>query len=142
MDQIDKDFDLALEAAKERVHKQFCDNFNTPGVIDALDETIKKANNYIANPNHKITLLIKALQTLSKPFEDMGFQYQTEESNDSKNREIIDAVVKFRSNIRQNAKSDFKKILEICDTFRDQEMVDLEIRVEDKQISEPSTWRY
>ena len=49
----------------------------------------------------------------------MGLEYTTEETNDSKNKEIIDAVVKFRSNIRMNAKSDFKKILEICDSFRD-----------------------
>lgn len=50
--------------------------------------------------------------------------------------------MKFRSNIRKNAKSDFKKILEICDKFRDEDMVELEIKIEDKQLSEPSTWRF
>lgn len=51
-------------------------------------------------------------------------------------------MVRFRSNIRQNAKSDFKKILQVCDKFRDEDMVDLEIRLEDKKLNEPSTWRF
>lgn len=65
----------------------------------------------------------------------MGIVYTAVESGDSKNKEILEAVVKFRSNIRQNAKSDFKKILEICDKFRDEDMVELEVRVEDKQVT-------
>lgn len=75
------------------------------------------------------------MNILSKPFESMGIVYTAVESGDSKNKEILEAVVKFRSNIRQNAKSDFKKILEICDKFRDEDMVELEVRVEDKQVT-------
>jgi len=43
-------------------------------------------------------------------------------------------MTKFRDDIRQNAKSDFKKLLDICDNFRDYDLVDLNIRLEDKKI--------
>lgn len=54
----------------------------------------------------------------------------------------MDSIAKFRDGIRQNAKSDFKTILGLCDNFRDEEMVELGIRLEDKQIGEPSVWKY
>ena len=50
--------------------------------------------------------------------------------------------MKFRDSIRENAKTDFKNILAICDKFRDEEMVDLGIRLEDRQIGEPSIWKH
>ena len=54
----------------------------------------------------------------------------------------MDSIVKFRDGIRQNAKYDFKKILEMWDKFRDEEMVELGIRLEDKQVGDPSVWKY
>ena len=32
----------------------------------------------------------------------------------------MDSIIKFRDGIRQNAKSDFKTILGLCDKFRDE----------------------
>jgi cysteinyl-tRNA synthetase len=71
----------------------------------------------------------------------MGLDYETVESA-SNEANIISAAVKFRDEIRENAKSDFKKILEICDKFRDYEMVDLNIRLEDKKVGEPAVWKF
>lgn len=51
-------------------------------------------------------------------------------------------MTKFRDQIRVNAKSDFKKILDICDKFRDYDLVDLNIRLEDKKVGEASVWKY
>jgi hypothetical protein len=71
----------------------------------------------------------------------MGIQYDTNE-NSYNEAVILTALTRFRDEIRENAKSDFKKILEICDRFRDYEMVDLNVRIEDKKIGEPSSWKY
>ena len=74
--------------------------------------------------------------------ECMGIFYlQTTEGN-SKEKQLIDGIVKFRDSIRQNAKSDFKTIFDICDKFRDDDMVELGIRLEDRNIGEPSVWKY
>jgi len=54
----------------------------------------------------------------------------------------LNAISQFRDEIRQNSKSDFKKILEICDHFRDYTMVDLGVRLEDKKMGEPSVWKF
>ena len=71
----------------------------------------------------------------------MGLEYQANESSSSQ-AAVLTAITKFRDEIRFNAKSDFRKILEICDSFRDYDMVDLNVRIEDKKIGDPSTWKY
>ena len=73
----------------------------------------------------------------------MGLEFEQNETNEnSKEEEILNVIVKFRDQIRENSKSDAKKILEICDKFRDYDMVDLSIRLEDKKIGDPSVWKY
>jgi hypothetical protein len=71
----------------------------------------------------------------------MGLEYSAT-AVASNEGNIINAVTKFRDEIRQNAKTDFKKLYEICDKFRDYDLVDLNIRLEDKKIGEPSIWKY
>lgn len=46
----------------------------------------------------------------------------------------MDVFLKFRDNIRTNAKTDFKTILDICDQVRDYDLVDINIKIEDKKI--------
>ncbi len=73
----------------------------------------------------------------------MGLEFEQNETNEnSKEEQILNAIVRFRDQIRENSKSDPKKILEICDKFRDYDMVDLSIRLEDKKIGDPSVWKY
>jgi len=72
----------------------------------------------------------------------MGLDYAAQEKEESNETAIVNAVTKFRDEIRVNAKSDFKKILDICDKFRDYDMVDLSIRLEDKKVGEASTWKF
>lgn len=71
----------------------------------------------------------------------MGLEYNANESSSSE-AAVLTAITKFRDEIRVNAKSDFKAILDICDKFRDYDMVDLNVRIEDKKIGDPSTWKY
>lgn len=71
----------------------------------------------------------------------MGLDYEAKDylSNEAN---VIAAVIRFRDQIKENAKGDFKKIYEICDKFRDYDLVDLNIRLEDKKIGEPALWKY
>jgi cysteinyl-tRNA synthetase len=130
-----------LENFKSRVYEAFCDNINTPGVVHEIDEAIKRTNIYLLSKTRKITLLEKAYEAIIKPFNSMGLDYEANESSSSETA-VLTAITRFRDEIRFNAKSDFKKILEICDKFRDYDMVDLNIRIEDKKIGEPATWKY
>lgn len=141
MTKEDTEFDAALERAIAGIHRSFCDNINTPGVIKEVDEAIKLTNIYFSLKDKKVTLLQKAQRVLSRPFQVMGLQYDTNE-NSSNEAAVLTALTRFRDEIRENAKSDFKKILEICDRFRDYEAVDLNVRIEDKKIGEPSSWKY
>ena len=43
------EFDKSLEQTRIKIHEAFCDNINTPGVLKAIDDQIKKVNNYIGN---------------------------------------------------------------------------------------------
>ena len=83
------------------------------------------------------SLLLKAYNTIHEPFECMGLNYsQAEETtaSDSKEEQLLNSIVKFRDSIRENAKEDFKKILQICDEFRDEDMVDLGVSLQDRKI--------
>ena len=71
----------------------------------------------------------------------MGLSYETNVA-ETKEADILNATVKFRDEVRNNAKKGFKDILEVCDKFRDYDMVDLNIRIEDKKMGEPSTWKH
>jgi cysteinyl-tRNA synthetase len=137
----DTEFDTYLEGFKKRVYEAFCDNINTPGVVIEVDEAIKKTNIYLESKTKKITFLEKAYNTIIKPFNSMGLEYNANESSSSE-AAVLTAITKFRDEIRVNAKSDFKTILDICDKFRDYDMVDLNVRIEDKKIGDPSTWKY
>ncbi len=110
-------------------------------MINELDEAIKRTNIYLQSKTHKITLLEKAYKLINRSFSVLGLEFEGKEST-SNEASIITAVGKFRDEIRENAKGDFKKIYEICDKFRDYDLVDLNIRLEDKKIGEPSIWKY
>ena len=91
----------------------------------------------------KASLLIKALKTLSEPFQHMGLMYsQAEDTGVSKEQQLINSIVKFRDSIRENAKAEFKTILEICDKYRDYDFVEMGIQLEDRKIGQPSLWKY
>lgn len=75
-----------------------------------------------------MTLLEKAYDLIIHPFNVIGLDYEASESSSSE-AAVLTAITRFRDEIRENAKSDFKKILEICDKFRDYDMVDLNVRI-------------
>ena len=139
--ETDLEFDQELGSTQAKIHKAFCDNINTRNVIGEIDEAIKKTHIYMESKGRKISLLEKAYGIIHWPLKVMGLSYELNvaETNEA---DIVDAIVGFRDNVRNNADQGFKKILEVCDKFRDYEMVDLNIRIEDKKMGEPSTWKH
>jgi len=86
-----------LETAKTRIYEAFCDNINTPGVFDEVDEAIRRTNKYIATETKKITLLEKAYRIISQPLKVMELEYDSNENPFNSNEAaIITAATKFR----------------------------------------------
>lgn len=77
-----------------------------------LDDLIKQTNIYIQSGNTKQLLLKSIYEYTNKLFKSLGLDYEVEgDSNSEKVINIMDTFVKFRDNIRSNAKTDFKTIL-------------------------------
>lgn len=86
-----------LETARAKIYEAFCDNINTPGVVNEVDEAIRRTNIYLASKTKKITLLEKAYRIISQPFKVMGLEYDSNESSSNSNEAaIITAITKFR----------------------------------------------
>lgn len=129
---------------KQKIHNHFCSNFDTGSVFDEIDEIVKYVNTYVNSGNPKQLLLKSVYDYLISIFNLFGLNYETEEeksSSDDKAVEIMNVFVKFRDNIRSNAKTDFKTILDICDQVRDYDLVDLNIKIEDTKVGKPSLWK-
>lgn len=115
---------------------------NTGGVFEEIDNIVKAVNVYLEAPGPKLPLLDAINIYLEKIFKIMGLEYNEEGAQGSeRDVQIMNVLSKFRDQIRANAKSDPKKILEICDLVRDFDLADLGIRIEDKKLDEPSLWR-
>lgn len=96
---------------------------------------------YMAQPAPKLVLL-EAIQKYSeKIFGIMGLEYSEEKEAGNREVEFMNVLSRFRDKIRANAKTDFKRILEICDEVRDNDLVDLGIRIEDRKLDEASLWK-
>lgn len=91
----DIEFDEALEKTRSKIYEAFCDDINTPGVINEVDEAIRKTNIYFDLKSKKVTLLEKAYRIISQPFEVMGLEYATSKSSSSAEA-VLTAITKFR----------------------------------------------
>ena len=145
---------------KKNIHQYFCDNFNTPSVINTLMDLIKKIYEYEEKSKINNTLKLHLIYSISKYISDilkcLGLVYNTEfvdyfkinENDSGKNSEelltpFIESVVKFRNDIKNSCinDKDVKKILNICDQYRDDILPYLGIRIEDKG-KEKSIWKF
>ena len=156
--EADKALDQLLQSTKKPVHDSFCDNFNIPSALVALFELIKKTYDYAnqAKDKLKIHLIYSVAHFLSFIFKSLGLVYNTEfieyfkfETSEGKNSEevltpFIDATTTFRSKIKAAAcvDKDIKKILQICDDFRDEVLPYLGVKIEDKGKDKPSIWKF
>ena len=109
-----------------------------------LQNLISTLNAYINKyeRNSKWVLLKSASELVRDTLFSMGLCYN-EKKNDSSETDfdkLVDKVVEFRKNIKNAAQNkDFEKLFEYCDKLRNEDLVDLGIKVEDK--GNDSIWK-
>jgi cysteinyl-tRNA synthetase len=152
--------DKSLLDCKTSVDAALRDDFDTPRALSSLAELVKSCNNYIQAKekagNHPNVLVVRSVAMyITKVFKvfglatggsgEIGFGSEGEEG-DGINREevlspILDSLMSFRSSVREMARSnDIKGVLDQCDTFRDDALPPLGIRLEDKTAGN-SVWK-
>lgn len=126
-----------------------CDNIDTRTSLMAIKELITSCYIYLKNniePNlnvlleisHFITRIFKAFGVIEKDNLEFGFTSKSDSS--STNRETIalpfvQALANFREKIRCKAKEEKQfDVLKLCDRLRDVDLIDLGVKLEDKEI--------
>lgn len=146
---------LAREAA---VHACLCDNFNTPGAMAELMGIVSDANSYMKGDGAKAesldALLLKRgamyITRMLRVFglilqDDFGFPVGGSGGGDSYEASIapvVTTLVSFRDQVRNAAKAGASAadLLAMCDRLRDEGMVELGVRVEDRS-NEGALWK-
>ena len=142
------------------MHNSFCDNFNTPGVITNILDLIRNTYDYQEKTSKEKKLKLHLIYTIAKFISDilkcLGLVYNTEfvdyfrlgDDNSGKNAEeiispFIDVITKFRHEVKNAivVEKDEKKILKLCDQLRDETLIELGVRIEDKG-NEHSQWKF
>ncbi|SCU95556.1 LAMI_0F02872g1_1 [Lachancea mirantina] len=141
-----------LDAATEKVHAAFCDNFSTPIALKALVELITKANTYIAHEqsNIRIEVLIAVSRFVTKILNIIGITSRPdglgwlEDENGqgtelrASKEDIVLPYVKclsyFRDQVRELAidQKPHGELLTLTDRIRDQDLLNLNVAIDDR----------
>eukprot|EP00192_Tetraselmis_astigmatica_P007572 CAMPEP_0117672910 /NCGR_PEP_ID=MMETSP0804-20121206/14178_1 /TAXON_ID=1074897 /ORGANISM="Tetraselmis astigmatica, Strain CCMP880" /LENGTH=765 /DNA_ID=CAMNT_0005481587 /DNA_START=120 /DNA_END=2418 /DNA_ORIENTATION=- len=143
----------AIGEAQTKVHEALLDSINTSAVMDALSELIKQANKYIRSregtaaaggPAPQTLLLQKAGTYVTRILsvfgivdgaaDTVGLPTEGKTSGTETSAPFVDALSNFRDEVREivRAGADKGKLMAACDSLRDDTLVDLGIRLEDR----------
>ncbi|EEB05407.1 cytoplasmic cysteine-tRNA ligase Crs1 [Schizosaccharomyces japonicus yFS275] len=140
----------AFRETREAVHEALCDNFNTPLVMQRLDQIVNKANVYINGAGKHVhsRLLASIAVYITKMFQIFGLDENgspnaigwnsTSGNNDASSAQttlpVVRAASTFRDTIRAMAmeKKSAAEILAACDKFRDYDMAELGVSLNDR----------
>lgn len=131
--ETDENLKAMLFAKQASVRAALCDSFDTPKAISELSELITLTNQYIAQPSNKIKIpLVKQISKfvfhIMKCFgiyEDGDFPAvggAGEEQGTSYEDTItplMNALAKFRDQVKHNANDGGKTLFQLCDELRD-----------------------
>eukprot|EP01022_Parablepharisma_sp_SALTPOND_P020553 TRINITY_DN376_c0_g1_i1.p3 TRINITY_DN376_c0_g1~~TRINITY_DN376_c0_g1_i1.p3 ORF type:complete len:477 (-),score=67.01 TRINITY_DN376_c0_g1_i1:7890-9320(-) len=142
----------SLSDYQDKIHKAFCDNFDTPSVITYLGELITVANAYMKDEaNLKLTILLKIANYVQFVLQScgvvgdapIGFSSQKDTAVDEEQviTPLMNALSKFRDDIKAVAANGPKEIFNTCDNLRDAVLPELGIRLEDKGKDQPAIWK-
>lgn len=158
----------AYKSAAASIHRSFLDSINTRGALDAVSELIKATNVYLsARPGAdghipQPMLLRQCAALVTRTLSVMGLTPYTSDqlgmdsmgSDDSeaskRTDSILDALSEFRDKVRNLAKSKSNpaEYLTCCDCLRDDALVEIGVRLEDKadgtsvwKMDDPATLR-
>jgi len=149
----DKALNACVVATMSKVHAALSDNFDTAAVIMELCNLVSEANKYmsaVATPRH--LLLRKAAAYVTHILRIFGVVEGTDEIGFPASGAIgggveaalaphLNAMVAFRDGVRALAREHkLPALLELCDSLRDTQLVDLGVRLEDRSDG-PSLWK-
>ncbi|KAI9246848.1 cysteinyl-tRNA synthetase [Sporodiniella umbellata] len=145
----EQDLTQALFDKQDGVHAALCDSINTPLALDEIMDLINQTNKYTSanakaiNP-HLLNKVAKWVTSILKTFgvidqgAEIGFGNQA--SGASQNTEevlmpYVQTLSTFRDQVRQAAreKLDHVQFLKLCDSLRDNQMVDLGVSLDDQE---------
>lgn len=147
----------SIERTKIAVDDALKDDFDTPGCMAALADLVKATNLYLdgcqSESRTPVSLVLrnsaKYVTSIFKTFGlipensgvELGFPVGGGSDGEEKLTPVLDALIDFRSTVREKAREkDLKGVLEECDTFRDDTLPPLGIRLEDKTGGK-SVWK-
>jgi len=141
-----------LNTAKESIHNALCDSFDTPSAMRSLLELTSNTNTYLTKTQAiKSPLIEKVADYTIFILNSFGvitdtnsfFSKATEQKDIEKIiTPYVDALCKFRDDVKANAKEGAMKIFEVSSKVRDEVLPELGIRIEDAKIGEPSLWKF
>ncbi|GAQ85783.1 Cysteinyl-tRNA synthetase [Klebsormidium nitens] len=153
----EKEMQTSIEEAEDEVRARLEDNFDTPGAMSALDKLMSAVNKYLrkAQPGKVRAFLLKDAALLVERIlyvfglttdqESLSLDSEAAGAGASKEQLLepyLNAFAAFRDDIRSAAREGKSKetILQACDQVRDETMVDLGVRLEDR-VDAPSVWK-
>ena len=145
------EYHATILARQGAVHKCMCDNFNTPGVMTELLGIASDTFTYLTKNQAPDALLLKRgaiyVTRILRIFgvitlEEFGFPVASGggDNYEASVGPIVTALVGFRDEVRTAAKASKQNdMLAMCDKLRDEGMVDLGVRIEDR--AEGAVWK-
>jgi cysteinyl-tRNA synthetase len=145
---LDVELHKFLLEKQKLIHESLLDNFNTAAVINHLVELVNRANIYLQNNSERKGFLLKKIAVyitkilrvfgLVDHAKEFGFRTTESVTAGTQNREeilrpYVEAFNKYRNQIRAavKEKKSMQELLEISDKFRDEDMVELGVRITD-----------
>lgn len=149
-----------IQQAQQRVHEALLDNLNSKAALDALLDLVKDTNKYLSDRRSNaqgppaqpflvrkaaayVTRILSVFGISTAAPDQLGFggEATAAASTSEGTAKYLDAFALFRDNIRRLAKSDKSSadILAACDRIRDETMLELGVRLEDR--GDESVWK-
>lgn len=146
-----------LRSTEDEVHAAFCDNLSTPQALQSMGALVQSANEYITSTarNAKVEPLLAVARYVTGILRIMGFRMDADygwergNSTHASKEEValpfVKLLAKFRDQIRAAAiadQSDPQKLLELCDTIRDVDLLQLNVSLDDRKPPEPALVKF
>ena len=137
------------------VHSSLCANFDYPSAMEAIFSLVSETNKYINDPGRKPRVMLlksialyitKILRTFGLIEDSIGYAASgSGGGSEGVVEKYLDAFVLFRDELRTLAREKgLKEVLELCDNVRDNVLIDLGVRVEDRNSAadgQGSLWK-
>ncbi|KAI8075340.1 cysteinyl-tRNA synthetase [Gilbertella persicaria] len=149
--QDEKDLLALLQTKQDAVHAALCDSINTPVAMNEIMDTISATNKYMAAQGAKgvnthlltkvatwVTHMLKIFGVADQGI-DIGFGAAVGHENSGNTEEVLmpylRALSSFRDQVRIGArqKVEHTEFLRLCDSLRDNQMVDLGVSLDDQE---------